>query len=455
MTPRPPRNRAPRPPKTPRELALEALYAVDRRHAFSDRLVHKLLADHPQTERDAALVTMLVRGTTRMRGRIDRILDHYVKVGLDALPPWIQNVLRLGVYQIAFMDKIPPSAAVDESVKLARQHGHPGTVGLVNAVLRRIAAERDRLPQPQLDDSSPAALAELHSHPLWLVERWLRRFGPEETRALLEANNEPPPVTLRVNERRENAGVIRRRLQADGIDVMPGLFHEGTLRVRGELAPSRDPGFDLGHFIIQDESESLVVDLLAPRAGETVLDLCAAPGGKSTHIAERVGPEGYVVAVEAQPGRLPRLRENVTRMKFGNIGIVRGDGLELRLTRPVDRVLVDAPCSGLGVLAKRADARWRKTEASIRQVTELQERLLAAGAAFVRPGGTLVYSVCSFEPEEGVRVVDRFLAAHPEFTRVDAATVLDPAVVVDGTLLTLPHRQKMDGAFAVRLERRG
>lgn len=454
MSPRPPRDRKPRPPKTARELALEALYAVDRRHAFSDRLVHKLLDDHPQSERDAALVTTLVRGTTRMRGRIDSILGHYVKVGLDALPPWIQNVLRLGVYQIVFLDKVPPSAAVDESVKLARQHGHPGTVGLVNAVLRRIAAERDHLPQPRPDDASPAALSEFYSHPLWLVERWLRRFGPEETKALLAANNEPPPVTLRVNERRESAGVIRRRLQADGADVMPGLFHEGTLRVRGEMAPARDPGFDLGHFIVQDESESLVVDLLAPAAGELVVDLCAAPGGKTTQIAEMVGPEGYVVAVEAQKGRIPRLKENLVRMRQPNIGIVLADGIALRLRRQADRVLVDAPCSGLGVLAKRADARWRKTEASIRQVTELQERLLTAGAALVRPGGTLVYSVCSFEPEEGPRVVERFLAAHSQFERVDAATVLDPAVVVDGALLTLPHRQRMDGAFAVRLKRR-
>lgn len=454
MTPRPPRNRAPRAPKTARELALEALYAVDRRHAFSDRLVHKLLAENPVSERDAALVTMLVRGTTRMRGRIDKLLDHYVKVGLDALPPWIQNVLRLGVYQIVYLDKVPPSAAVDESVKLARQHGHPGTVGLVNAVLRRVAAERDRLPRPDLNDPSPTALADFYSHPLWLVERWVRRFGVEETRLLLEANNDPPPVTLRVNERRESAGVIRRRLQADDVDVMPGLFHEGTLRVRGDMVPARDPGFDLGHFIVQDESESLVVDLMAPTAGEFVVDLCAAPGGKTTQLAELVGPEGFVLAVEAQRGRLPRLRENVVRMQFQNIGIVQADGATLRLTRAADRVLVDAPCSGLGVLAKRADARWRKTEASIRQVVELQEQLLAAGAALVKPGGTLVYSVCSFEPEEGSRMVERFLAARPDFERVDAATILDPAVVEEGNLLTLPHRHRMDGAFAARLVRR-
>ena len=449
---RPPRNR-PQVPRTARELALEALYAVDRRHAFSDRLVHKLLADHPQDERDAALVTMLVRGTTRWRGRIDRILDHYVKVGLDSLPPWIQNILRMGVFQIVFLDKIPVSSAVDESVKLARKHGHPGTVGLVNAVLRKIAAEKDNLPGPKPGEEPAVVLADTYSHPLWLVERWIRRFGPEETEQLLKANNEPPPVTLRVNEKREEAGLIRKRLIEAGLTVMPGLYHDGTLKVHGEMAPARDPGLAAGHFIVQDESESLVVELLDPQPGEYVVDLCAAPGGKTTHIAEKVGPTGRVVAVEPQKGRIARLEENVQRMGFDNVTIKNEDGLTITLDEPADRVLVDAPCSGLGVMAKRADARWRKTEASIRQVTSLQEELLEAGARLVKKGGTLVYSVCSFELEEGRRHIDKFLAAHPDFKLVDAGARVDKELVQDGMMLVLPHRHKMDGAFAARLER--
>jgi len=442
-------------PKTPREVALDALYAVDRRNAFSDRLLHKLLRDHPMEPRDAALVTAIVRGTLRWRGRIDGLLNHYIKIGLDALPPMIQNILRMGVFQLLYLDQVPDRAAVDESVKLARKFGHPGTAGLVNAVLRKISAERDKLPQPVIGDDPVPALASIHSHPEWMVARWVRRFGVEEATALLEANNTPPPVTIRVNGRKAERRDVLARLTAAGLDAVPGRYHRGTIRISGDFVPALDPGFAGGEFVVQDESESLVVDLLNPGPGETVVDLCAAPGGKTTQIAERVGRPGQVVAVEIQRGRLKPLAENRTRLGLDNISVVLADGGSLALRRPVDRVLVDAPCSGLGVLAKRADARWRKTEATIRAVTGLQDRLIRAGARLVKPGGVLVYSVCSIEPDEGRKVIERFLKENPEFRIEDAAKHLPADVTSEGFLLALPHRHHMDGAFAARLRRAG
>lgn len=451
---RPPRSRREPVPKSPREVALEALYAVDRRHAFSDRLLHKLLKDNVMEPRDAALVTSIVRGTTRMRGRIDAILDHYVKIGLDSLPPWIQNILRMGVFQLLYLDKVPDRAAVDESVSLARKFGHPGTAGLVNAVLRKISAERDHLPEPKIGDDPAAALASLYSHPEWMVRRWLRRFDLDDTRALLEANNTPPPVTIRVNRLREKPGAFLQRLLEAGLDAEPGIYHDGSIRIRGDFNPAVQPGFNEGLFVVQDESESLVVDLLAPEPGEFVVDLCGAPGGKSSHIAEKLGARGLVVSVEIQRGRLKPLKENKTRLGLANMHIVLGDGATVAFTRVPDRVLIDAPCSGLGVLAKRADARWRKTEASIRQVVEFQDRLVRAAAELVRPGGIVVYSVCSIEPEEGPKVIERLLKEHPNLELQDAAEYVSPVLVHDRMMVTLPHRDGMDGVFAARFRRK-
>ncbi len=451
---RPPRTRKPPVPKSPREVALDALYAVDRRHAFSDRLLHKLLRDHPMDQRDAALVTAIVRGTLRWRGRIDGLLNHYIKIGLDALPPLIQNILRMGVFQLLYLDQVPDRAAVDESVKLARKFGHPGTAGLVNAVLRKISAERDKLPEPVIGSDPVPALASIHSHPEWMVSRWVHRFGVEEATELLKANNEPPPVTIRINRQKAEPREFLNRLLSSGLKAESGTFHRGTIRIFGDFIPPEDPGFAGGEFVVQDESESLVVDLLNPSPGETVVDLCAAPGGKTTHIAERVGRPGHVIAVEAQRGRIKPLVENRARLGLENVSILLADGLHLALRKPADRVLVDAPCSGLGVLAKRADARWRKTEGKIRTVTAIQEKLIRAGARLVKPGGVLVYSVCSIEPDEGKRVVERFLKDHPEFSIEDAARHVPAAVTAEGMLLTLPHRHRTDGAFAARLKRK-
>jgi 16S rRNA (cytosine967-C5)-methyltransferase len=428
---------------------------VDTRKAFSDLLLNRALKDSPLEPRDAALATELVGGTLRWRGRIDWLLSRYVRDGLDSLPPWIRNVLRMGLYQMLYLDRVPAHAAVDESVKLARLYGHPGTAGLTNAVLRKILREGDRLADPEkLIEDRQEALAIAYSHPLWLVERWQRRLGEEETRALLAANNRPPPLGLRVNQSRTDRETLRRALGERGVQVEAAPVSQIALRVVGNLVLQEIPEFADGHFFVQDESETLVGELLAPEAGETILDLCAAPGGKTTHIQEARGSRGVVLAVDSQMGRLHRVRENVARLGLLGVDLIRADGQELALARPVDRVLVDAPCSGLGVLGRRADARWRKTEASLRGLAGLEEELLGAGSMHVRPGGVLVYSVCSTEPEETTKLIGAFLAGHPDFELEDASEFVPSEVVTNGSLLLYPHRHGTDGAFAVRLRRK-
>jgi 16S rRNA (cytosine967-C5)-methyltransferase len=441
-------------PKTAREVALYILYHVDTRKAFADLLLTQSLKEGALETRDAALVTEMVNGTLRWRARLDWILGRYVRVGLDTLPPWIRNILRLGLYQILFLDRVPPHAAVDESVKLARVHGHAGIAGLVNAVLRKILKDRESLPDPEqtLADRGEG-LSIAYSHPRWLVERWIRRLGEDEARKLLAANNRPAVLCLRVNPGRTDRETLRRALEARGIVTEAGPLSRLSLRVSGNLVPAQVPEFLEGHFFVQDESETLVGELLGAEPGETVLDLCAAPGGKAAHIQEGRRSHGLVLAVDGQRNRIPRIRENIARMGLENVHPILADGRRFALARPVDRVLVDAPCSGLGVLGRRADARWRKTEASMRALLPLEEELLEAGSAWVKPGGVLVYSVCSTEPEEGLNLVRAFLQRHPEFRPEDAAGFVPAEAVSDGWILLYPHRHGTDGAFAARMRR--
>lgn len=439
-------------PKSAREVALYILYHVDTRKAFADLLLTQSLKEGALEPRDAALVTEMVNGTLRWRARLDWILERYVKQGLDTVPPWIRNILRLGLYQLLFLDRVPPHAAVDESVKLARAHGHSGTAGLVNAVLRKIQREKDTLPDPgetMADRGEGLALA--FSHPRWLVDRWIRRLGESEAKALLTANNRPATLCLRVNPGRTDRETLRRALEARGITVEAGPWSRHALRVLGNMVPAQIPEFGQGHFFVQDESEMLVGELLGAEAGETVLDLCAAPGGKAAHIQESRDSRGLVLAVDIQKNRVARISENIARLGLENIQPILADGRSLVLSRRVDRVLVDAPCSGLGVLGRRADARWRKTEASMRALIPLQEELLEGGSRWVKSGGVLVYSVCSTEPEEGKNIVRTFLARHPEFQIEDASPFLPPEVVSEGFLLLYPHRHGTDGAFAARM----
>jgi 16S rRNA (cytosine967-C5)-methyltransferase len=340
-------------------------------------------------------------------------------------------------------------------VTLARKYANPGAAGLVNAVLRKILREGAGAPDPEQVLTDPdEAMAVAYSHPAWLVARWRRRLGDEETRALLLADNRPPTVGLRVNPLRTDRETLRRALAARGIEAEAAPYSRLTLRVSGNITLPGLPEFEEGHFFVQDESETLVGELLAPEPGETVLDLCAAPGGKATQVQEGRNSNGLLIAADAQKNRLARVRENVERMGVEQVGVVCAEGQKLALARPVDRVLVDAPCSGLGVLGRRADARWRKTEASMRALLPLEAELLRAGATHVRPGGVLVYSVCSTEPEEGFRQIEAFLGAHRDFS-LEAAEAFVPAeVVTDGCLLLYPHRHGTDGAFAARLRRK-
>jgi 16S rRNA (cytosine967-C5)-methyltransferase len=389
-----------------------------------------------------------VRGTVVWRGRIDFTLSRLLTRPLEDLPISIRNTLRLGAYQLLFLDQIPAYAAVSESVRLARRHGHEGTAKLVNAVLRRVADREADVADEAMDPVD--RIARLGSHPAWMVRRWMDRLGLQETEALCRADNRVPPVILRHNRLKGSLQDLLDRLR--GVRVRPHPLQEGFLVVEEGGGLFRTPAFLEGWATVQDVSAGLAVCLLDPRPGETVLDLCAAPGGKTGFIAEKMGDRGRVVALDRHAGRLRQLTENLQRLGLRCVETAISDDATPLPEWAFDRVLVDAPCSGLGVLARRPDVRWRRAASELREFARVQLELLSRGASAVRPGGLLVYSTCTTEPEENEGVVEAFLAARPDFEVEPARDCVGPGAA-DLYLQTWPHRHDCDGAFAARLRR--
>ncbi len=421
----------------PREAAFTILYRVETARAFANVLLHRVLERGAYAAADQALVTEVVLGTLRQQGRLDYALEAALRRPLASLPAAIRTILRLGLYQLWFLDRVPDAAAVHQAVEAAKRHGHAGTAGLVNAVLRRLAAEGEPPPPPP-DDDPAGHLAVTQSHPCWLVQRWIARWGLAEARALCAANNVPPSSTLRVNLLRATAEAVAARLRQRGLQAAPGGLPE-ALRVRGTLALRLDL-YRQGLVTMQDEGAMAVAHHLAPQPGETVLDATAGSGIKATHLAELMRNQGRVVALDVQPAKLKALSAHCARLGIDIVEAHHMDARQagVRFRGRMDRVLVDAPCTGLGVLGRRPEIRWRLTQESIPAMAAQQRALLAGVAGAVRPGGVLVYAVCSPEPEEGPEVVEDFLRRRPAF-------------VLEEARLLLPHRHGTDGFYMARL----
>jgi 16S rRNA (cytosine967-C5)-methyltransferase len=391
----------------------------------------------------------LVYGTFRMRGRLDHRLSALVRKGLASLDPAVLDVLRLGAYQLTEMGSVPPYAAVSQSVELVRLAGMPWAAGLVNGVLQNLRRQGDRTAFPDFALDPVGYLSTWGSHPRWLVERWVERWGAEEARRLVEANDRRPelfirPLSIAVEE-------ARQRLEAVGIAAEPVALTPDSLRI---LPPATAAGaLAVVPAVVQDPAATLVVRYAEVSPGATVVDLCAAPGGKALGLAETAG---RVVAADLSPRRLGRVRENAARVGAEDrVAAVAADGrLPPLAPGSADLVLLDAPCTGTGTFRRHPDGRWRVTPADLAALGVVQEELLAAAAALVRPGGWLVYSTCSLEPEENeVRIAD-FLARNPGFVADPPAGGIAAAVRNEaGQLSVLPQRTGTDGAFAARLRR--
>ena len=447
-------------PTRTRLLALRVLERVQRAGSYADIALHHALGRSGLAAPDRAFAMELVYGTLRWRGRIDYLLSRVVDRDLEKLEPLVATALRLGAYQILFADRVPATAAVDESVRCVRAAGVERATGLVNAVLRRLATEHERIPLPTLEDDPVGHLTHALSVPTWIAERWVARFGPEDAAALAAASNAPPPLTVRVNPQRTDVETLLGAVR----DAFPDaarcrIARDGVLLGR-RGNPALEPTFLAGHFTVQDEAAQLVVGLLDPRPGERVLDVCAAPGGKATGIAERVGAGGQVLALDRNARRLGLVRRATRRLGLSNVECVQRDATRTLAGAAApgafDRVLVDAPCSGLGTLRRNPDARWRVGPTDPARLAEIQTAILRNAAVAVKPGGTLVYSTCTVLPEENEGVVEHFLKSTPDFAPVGFDRIPEevrPVADAEGFLRCFPHIHDADGFFAVRLER--
>ncbi len=435
------------PPETGRELALRVLHRVEREGAFANIALQAALATSSLSEAERELATELVLGVLRWRARLDWTLQANCGRPLGELPPAIRQVLRMGAYQVLFLQRVPAAVAVSSGVDLAKRYGHRGTAALVNAVLRRVAREGEAA-LPQAPDHR---LAVLGSHPLWLVRRWLTRWPQDEVRALCKANNTPPTAHVRVNTLRASPSAVADRLARAGLEVERGALPE-SLRVRGPLGP-RLTLAEEGWIVAQDEAAMVVAHAVDPQPGELVVDACAAPGGKATHLAALMGDQGRVVACDVHPRKVEVLARRARVLGAGCVEARRCDARSLDV-RGAHRVLVDAPCTGLGVVRRRPEIRWRVQPEDLPRAAAVQREILLGASRAVREGGVLVYSVCSTEPEEGEGVVQWIVASGgfmPEPFRVPWGDGTLEAQ--DGTLRLWPHRHGTDGYFVARLRR--
>jgi 16S rRNA (cytosine967-C5)-methyltransferase len=438
-----------------RRLCLEVLCEVESKGSFADEPLSRLIASHPN-DKDKALATELVKGTLCWRGRLDYFLGRISKRPLSSLPTHIRNALRLGAYQILFLDRVPRWAAVDESVKLARRYGHEGHVKFVNAVLRNLIRSKDKISLPERTKPVPY-LAAAYSFPPWLVKRWFRRFGFSEAGRMMEACNTPPGLTLRVNRLRISPEALMTSLTQAGLKPRPCPLVAEGLEVTGTARVTSVPGFDEGLFYIQDPGAMLVSHLLGVRPGERVLDACAAPGGKATHLAELMEGRGAVIALERDEERIALVRENLIRLGIESVRPRLGDGESCTFPERFDRILIDAPCSGLGTIRRHPEAKWLKQETDLVRHQERQLSILNNISGYLRKGGVLVYATCSTEPEENEEVIRKFLEQTPGFTIDRETGYLDGAVqeMFDqhGLFHAYPHVHGTDGFFAVKLVR--
>ncbi len=438
--------------KDPREEAFRILCRVDEEESYADILLDRAL-EGEWDERDKRLLVELVNGTIRWRGKLDYVLGQTVTGGTKRLDPKTRNLLRLGAYQLIKTQKLPVYAVVNESVELAKKQGLR-TSTLTNAVLRAIIKCFKQLHWPSEEEEPAQFLSLTESHPEWLVRRWIGVFGYERTKALCQINNLPAKVALRANRLKTTPEELRKRLVEEGLTVNGGGWCRETLILEGG-SPAHRESFRRGLFQVQDEASTLVGKLVDPKPGDLVVDLCAAPGGKATHLAEMMDDKGTVLAFDLHPQRLAAVRENARRLGLRSVLPVAAEGQAIGLSRKADRVLADAPCSGTGVLRRRVDLRWKLREDQIPVLAELQGELLDSAAELLAPKGTLVYSTCTLEHEENEEAVRHFLERHEGFEIERAESfVPEDLVEAEGWMRTQPEAHGMDGGFAVRLKKR-
>ncbi len=435
-----------------REKIVEILTRVETRHSYSDKLLDRELKIFEEADR--RFITEVVNGVLRWRLRLDWYLNQLYLGEYDNLIPDVKNNLRSSVYQLVYLDKIPPYAVLYEAVEIAKAAYNQKTANLVNAILRNFLRQQKKFDFLEMQMDILDRTAFRYSHPKWLVQRWIEYWGIDEVSQLCEANNQRPRLSVRINRIVADRDIFFKTLEENGIqyELHPDFSNFVYIDNFQEF---RKLDFIIkGWVSVQDVSTGIPVQVLDPRPGEKILDMCTAPGGKTGYIAEKMENQGRIMAIDRHLSRVRLTRENMQRLGMKNVFPLAADSTRLPSRELYDRILLDAPCSGFGVLRKRVDLKWKRSEKDIQHLKNLQLSLLNEAAENLKPGGTLVYSTCTIEPEENEVIIGEFLKTHPGFETESLRDIVPEKYLSNKNYIrTFPHRHQMDGSFVARLRK--
>lgn len=443
-----------------REAALKIVYDTEEKGAYSNIALNKRLNGLELSQLDKGLVTELVYGTLKNKILIDYYIQSFSKVKMKKISAWILNILRVGTYQILFTDKIPVSAACNESVKLAKKYGHSASTGFVNAILRNIAREGKNLQLPEKAKDIALYLSIKYSHPKWMVDLFLKEQGADFTESLLLANNSVPKFSIRVNTLKTDRNTLIEELKNEGFEAEKSIYVTEGIIVKGLASPTNSKAFCNGLFQVQDESSMLVAKVLDPKPNELVIDVCSAPGGKTTHIAQLMGDKGKIVAFDIHQHKLEMVKDNAKKLGISIIETLEQDARNLvtEFVEKADSVLVDAPCSGLGIIRRKPDIKWSRTESDIKDLKNLQGNILESSSTYVKSGGTLVYSTCTIIKDENAEIIEDFLSKNSDFYIESVKPFIEEPlkeyVNEKGYLQLYPNVQGIDGFFICRMRKK-
>lgn len=444
-------------PINSRKIALTILEEMDDKGSYSNISLNKKINNLKATYIDRRFISQLVYGVLENRIFLDHVIREYSTTKLRKINNYILNDLRMGAYQIIFLDKIPHSAAVNESVKLAKKK-YQGLEGFVNGILRSIVRNVDHLPMPDREKDLKLFLSVKYSHPEWLVERWLERYGEAFTERLLAEDNKAPAMTIRANLLKTNPEQLKADLAEEGFITEVGKICKSCLKVlHMNKSIMESPLFEKGHFIVQDEGSSLTAEVMGARKGDVVLDVCAAPGGKTLYMAELMENQGVLVARDVYPHKLQMIEDNAKRHGITVIKPQLFDAVKLDKDAigKLDKVLVDAPCSGMGIIRRKPEIRYNKNLEDITSLAALQKNILENAVQYLKVGGELVYSTCTLEPEENELVIGRFVeASKGAYEFVDLNAYLPDELKSDKPYIYLyPHQTGSDGFFISKIKK--
>jgi 16S rRNA (cytosine967-C5)-methyltransferase len=444
---------------SPRETALKILYEIETNDAYANIALKKYLKHTDYKVVDRGLITELVYGVIKFKLTIDYIIGQFSAIKLNKISPWILNILRIGIYQIVYLDKVPDSAACNESVKLSKKYGHYASTKFVNAVLRNVSRNKNNIRFPDKNQNPIEYLKIFYSYPQWMVQSWVDRYGFEFAESLCIANNEIADLCVRVNTLKTTPEELIEILGSENVKAIRGKYCSEALILKEVGSIDSLKAFKEGLFQVQDESSMLVSKALDPQPGEFVIDVCCAPGGKTTHIAQLMQNRGKILGWDIHPHKIELVQKAAKRLGIGIINAVSHDAaIEVYdLHGQADRVLVDAPCSGLGIIRRKPDIKWNKVQNDVGDIVNLQKKILQVSSKYVKPGGYLVYSTCTIQEEENIGVIEDFIKKNPHFILESIEPYfpeqLKKDTVKQGYIQLFPNVDKTDGFFICKLKR--